>query len=103
MKRVFVLFLFVALICTSLALSSCDQETVDSVRSDLMDEIGDLLSPILKESRPEEGANNDTTPSNDGGESIPSYDTDSSDSGASNGGSADSGADSYPTDFSFDF
>ena len=50
MKRFFAIILCVLSLCAVLTLASCDyQESIDSVRADMMDTAKDLLDPFLNE------------------------------------------------------
>ena len=49
MKKISLLLIFALLLgCTAL-FASCDQETVNSTRSEIMDAVVDLLGPYLEE------------------------------------------------------
>lgn len=49
MKKLFVLILSLLLLISLLSFASCDQESVDNTRSELLDKTSDVLEPFFKE------------------------------------------------------
>lgn len=50
MKRLSILLISAFLLVMSLALTSCVQDSVDSMQSDILDKASDYLEPFFKES-----------------------------------------------------
>ena len=49
MKKISLLLIFALLLACTALFASCDQETVNSTRSEMMDAVVDLLGPYLEE------------------------------------------------------
>ena len=69
MKKISIFIVFALMLSLAFIFTSCDQETVDSARSELMDTCVDLLGPFLKEatettvsSTTDSGATDSSTP-----------------------------------------
>lgn len=59
MKKLVALLICLILICTVFAFTSCEyQDSVDSVRSDLMDSAKEMLDPFLNQSNGSSSATN---------------------------------------------